>query len=206
MRRYLPVYLLLSSIALFSCRSVYKGLIPVERNADAIMQFKPRFSSELYKASVDVVGNHLSGILLIKQMPDSSMRLVFSNEMGLKFFDFEYNANGFNLHYIMPKMNKKAVITTLQKDLELILFQLDASTGSVYSGDGLLYFRYKQPKGYNYYITDQSVTSLVRIERSSTRKPVAEVIMLNYKDGVPDSIGITHKNFNFTIGLKRIER
>ena len=38
----------------------------------------------------NVVGNHLSGLLLIKKMPDSSTRMVFSNEMGLGFFDFEF--------------------------------------------------------------------------------------------------------------------
>jgi hypothetical protein len=30
-------------------------------------------------------------------------------------------------------------------------------------------------------------------------------MLQKYKDGVPDTIGITHHNFPFTIGLKKIE-
>jgi len=30
--------------------------------------------------------------------------------------------------------------------------------------------------------------------------------MQHYIGGIPDTIGITHKNFNFNIGLKRLER
>jgi hypothetical protein len=30
--------------------------------------------------------------------------------------------------------------------------------------------------------------------------------MKNYTHGIPDTIGISHKTFNFTIGLKRIEQ
>jgi len=35
---------------------------------------------------------------------------------------------------------------------------------------------------------------------------VVEVQMLDYKNGVPDSINIDHKNFKFNIALKRIEK
>jgi hypothetical protein len=44
------------------------------------------------------------------------------------------------------------------------------------------------------------------MERASKRKIVVEAIMKDYINGIPDTIGISHKTFNFTIGLKRIER
>jgi hypothetical protein len=63
-----------------------------------------------------------------------------------------------------------------------------------------------QEKGANYYITNMAGDALLRMEKSSKRKPVAVATMANYKNGVPDTIGIDHKNFKFTIGLKKIER
>jgi hypothetical protein len=33
-----------------------------------------------------------------------------------------------------------------------------------------------------------------------------EAVMRNYVNGIPDTIGISHKTFNFTIGLKRLQR
>jgi hypothetical protein len=46
----------------------------------------------------------------------------------------------------------------------------------------------------------------VKMQRSSKRKPVVEAIMRDYSNGMPDTIGITHKYFTFTIGLKKLAR
>jgi hypothetical protein len=141
-------------------------------------------------------------------MPDSSIRMVFSNEMGFKFFDFEFAPDGnFKVYSVIKQMNKKPVLKTLRKDFELILMErLDSAVVSVRTNNGLLYYVFPQTKGYNYYITDSTGERLVRMERASKRKTVVEAVMKDYINGIPDTIGISHKTFNFTIGLKRIER
>ena len=185
------------------------------RDADVnvLQKFKPHFTIALYNTTVDVVGNHLSGLLLIKKMPDSSTRMVFSNEMGLTFFDFEFAADGkFKVYSIIKKMNKRSVIKTLQHDFELILMNnLDNSKASVRTGNGLTYFIFPQTKGFNYYITNLSGDELVRMERASNKKTIVEAVMgnfgkvQNFAKVAPDTIGISHKTFEFNIGLKRIE-
>ena len=173
-----------------------------------LQKFKPAFTVALYNTQVDVIGNHLSGLLLIKRMPDSSLRMVFSNEIGFMFFDFEFAANGdFKVYSIVKQMNRKSVLKTLRKDFELVLMErLDSSGASVRTSNGLLYYIFPQTKGFNYYITDSTGNELVRMERASRSKTVVEAVMNNYINGIPDTIGITHKTFDFTIGLKRIER
>lgn len=204
-------YLLLNSWCLLlllpACRSVYKNLQPAEGDIAILKKFQPAFERTLYTTQVDVVGNHLSGLLLVKSMPDSAIRMVFSNEMGFKFFDFEFMANGeFKVHYILDKMNKKAVITTLRKDFELLLMQdLDKARLTVFQQGQLWYYRFAQEKGYNYYITSQDGSELIRMERASKRKPVAVAVAKGYSGAVPDSINIMHKNFNFVIDLKRTD-
>lgn len=200
--------LLISHLLLiWGCSPVHRQMQPVKSDFSRLQKFKPAFSVALYNTNVDVVGNHLSGLLLIKRMPDSTLRMVFSNEMGFKFFDFEFGKHGeFKVYSIIKKMNRKSVLKTLRKDFELLLMEnLDSSAASVRIADGYLYHIFPQKKGYNYYITDNTGEKLVRMERASPGKTVMEAVMLHYTNGIPDTIGITHKTFDFTIGLKRIE-
>ena len=94
----------------------------------------------------------------------------------------------------------------MRKDFELILMdRLDSSTASVRTNNGLLYYIFPQSKGFNYYITDSACSKLTRLERASRRQPVVTVIMRDFRNGMPDSIGISHTNFNFDIGLKKLK-
>ena len=203
-------YLLLSSclFILASCSSVYKNLQPATGDINYIQKFKPNFNSALYKAEIDVTGHHLSGLLLIKTLPDSSIRMVFSNEMGFKFFDFEFKQNGdFNALYVVKQMDKKPVIKTLKKDFELILLPPKYTQKAYLLKDNYsLYYIFPKQNGSFCYITDLNGSEIKTMEISSPHKPIVEAIMKNYTNGVPDTIGITHTNFNFTIGLKKIER
>ncbi|MEO7522816.1 MAG: hypothetical protein ABIT58_01905 [Ferruginibacter sp.] len=204
-------YFLLSSslFVLLGCSSAYKGIQKTTGDINAIQKFKPAFTVALYKTEVNVMGNYLSGLLLIKKMPDTSTRILFSNEMGFKFFDFEFSRDGnFKVYYILKKMDRKAVVKTLRKDFELVLMQ-NLDTSRAYIGkdsSGLRYYVFPQIKGFNYYITDSTGNEFIKMERASKRKSVMTAISKNYLDGLPDTIGITHHNFDFTIGLKKIKR
>ena len=210
MRQFRIIYLILSSSLFFllSCAPAHKAMQGATADVSSIQKFKPAFTVALYSTTVNVVGNHLSGLLLIKKMPDSSTRMVFSNEMGLTFFDFEFTPDGnFKVYSIIKKMDKKSVIKTLRHDFELVLMNtLDNSTSSVKKENSQLYFIFPQAKGYNYYITNPEATELIRMERASSKKTIVEAVMMNYSNGIPDSIGISHKTFEFNIGLKKIER
>lgn len=204
-------FLLLSSclLMLASCSSVYKNLKPAEGDVRDVKKFAPDFTNVLYKTEVDVIGgHHLSGLLLIKTLPDKSVRMVFSNEMGFKFFDFEFKPDGgFKVYYIIKQMDKRPVIITLQKDFELVMMRKqNPETAYMRKDNNYLYYVFPQEKGANYYVTNKAGTELVRMERSSDRKPVVQAIMDGIHDGIPDTIGISHKNFKFNIGLKRLAR
>lgn len=193
---------------LLGCTSAYKHLQPTQGDASCLQKFKPRFTTAIYTTQVNIVGNYISGLLLIKLMPDSSTRLVFSSEMGLSFFDFEFSPKGdFKVHHIIKRMNRKPVIKTLRQDFELVLMQhLETSTPRIFKMDDRIYYAFPQKKGSNYYITDLSCRTLIGIEKASERKAVVRAVLNDYVNGVPDSIGISHTNFHFTIGLKRLKR
>src|SRR6186713_2701013 len=143
-------YLLLISCLIIhaGCTSVYKDLQHTTGDIHRIDRFRPVITTALYKIEVNVIGKYLSGLLLLKKMPDSSLRMVFSNEMGFKFFDFAFLPDGsFKVFSIIKQMDKKAVKTTLRKDFELVLMRgLDPATAFIKSDSQFVYYIYPQAK------------------------------------------------------------
>src|SRR5882757_3286583 len=134
------------------CVSVYKNLQDTTGDITSIQKFRPVITTALYKIDVNVIGKYLSGLLLLKTMPDSSIRMVFSNEMGFKFFDFEFSPGGrFKVNYIIKKMDRRPVIRTLRQDFELVLMNsLNPSTATVRKDSSFVYYVFPQSKGYYY--------------------------------------------------------
>jgi hypothetical protein len=207
--RIFPIQFLISLSVVFlnfACNQ-YSHMQKIQPDESCIQKFKPDFNHAVYETSVDVAGRHISGLLLVKYMPDSSTRIAFSNELGLSFFDFGFlRNNGFKVYQITPKMNKKAIVKTLRKDFELIMFRnMDSSKYYVLTDSNLVYHAFPQTKGVNYYITDAHCRQLVKMQRASNKKPVMEAFMYRINSGkTPDSISIRHLNFNFSISLKKI--
>lgn len=193
-------------LVLTSCKSEYKHLQRIQGDANCVKAFSPAFSNNLYSAYVDVMKHHFSGILFFKKMPDSSMRIVFTNEVGVKFFDFAFTKDDeFIKYYALKKLDKKVVINALSSDLRLALLKPDLTNATMSKNGAYTYVSVKDKSGNDHYITEDC-KKLVRVEKASKRKPVVAVQMLNYENGVPDSIDVQHKNFKFHIALKRVER
>ena len=109
------------------------------------------------------------------------------------------------MYYIYKEMNKKPVIKTLRKDFKLILMNnLNEKGAYALKNDSLVYHTFPDGKDHYYYITDKNCKQMVRMERGSSKKVVMTAIAQNIEQGIPDTIGISHTNFNFEIGLKRI--
>lgn len=191
-----------------SCRSIYNSYPPVSVREDCLTELGPRFENELYKAQVDITGRSLGGLLLIKKMPDSSTRIVFSTEMGVKFFDFEFRESGeFKVVDILKKLNKKPVISALRQDFEILLMQERGKIPErILEYGNYLYHGYSKGKKQAWYLTDKNCQNLVGAELSSTRKPLVRLNYFYQGTGNPDSIQIRHLNFSFNIALKKLER
>ncbi len=202
-------YLLLSSFIFFfiGCSSIYSTLRKSEIPIFELCKFQPVFNSVLYTADVDVLNKHLSGLLLIKTMPDSSIRTVFTNEMGVKYFDFEFSLTKvFVVHYIIKQMNRKTVINTLHKDFEMMLMnRLNFSTAYALQDDHYNYIVFPEHHEFIYYILAKNKDELIQVERTSKRNSKVKLLMKSYQQGEPDSIVFSHSNFNFVIKLTRIQ-
>ncbi len=204
MTRFLIVSLLCTVLG---CSSQYSTLVPAVGPATCAAAFKPPFKSDLYVTHVDVIGKKVSGLLLFKMQPDSTLRTVFMNEAGLTYFDFEYpKQGGFKVHQVIHMLNKKAVITTLQKDIALIgLLCVNRDAESDYTRGTEEYHAFPSGKETDYVVTDIGCNRLIRIEKGSRRKVLTDVFFFG-PAAVPDSVAVRHHTFNMTISLKRLMR
>lgn len=201
---------LLSLLLLFSCGNPYKTLVSETGAASSAMRFQPVFEKELYRCIVDgrflLKKFHLSGLLLFKKMEDSSTRVVFQNEMGISFFDFEWDAeNHFKVNQIIPQLEKPAVIRLLQKDMQLLLMNnLHTATEQHFTKASEKYDRFTLEKGYAYYISRQQ--QLVRIENAGKRKVITiELGEKKRPEDLPQTVVFTHHKANFIIQLTKID-
>ncbi len=209
-------YLRLSSLFLLfiaSCATPYKGLQQHPAKA-SIYRFQPEFDKVLYRCIVDgrVIFKkfHLSGVLFFKQLENGTKRAIFQNEMGIAFFDLEWDKDGnFNVRQIMEQLDKEAVKKTLKKDLEMLLMiGMDKNSEIMLGqdrGKEQLY-RLKREEGYIYYTVEDD--RLVKIENTNKRKKIITVNVggkTNQKS-MPDSVLFDHHKANFTISLTKIER
>lgn len=203
--RYLLYSLLLVSVV--GCASEYKALRPVELDNICVSKIKPqRLATGWFTASVDVVGKHLSGLLLVKNQPDSSIRVVFTNEAGITFFDFEFASNGtFAVKRIVSQLDRKPIIQTLRKDFELALgipFRVPAIQAWTLGDER--WYGVKQKKETSYFITNNECGSLLRLELGSLRKKKTEVVIKGEHPQDPESIRIKHYNFAMQIELRKL--
>jgi len=125
---------LINIILIFSlagCVSIKpKKLQPIETQTAIDCQlpagiFDSAFDKALFKASLDVRDHNMTGLLFVKKMTDSVHRIIFSNEFGMTFFDFELTADSFNVVYCFEPMNKKGLIRIFETDFRLLLAKLD---------------------------------------------------------------------------------
>ena len=204
-------YLLFSVSCIFcwSCASDYRYMEAVETNKDCISKLAPiQFNSAWYHASVDVVGKHISGLLLIKNMSDGSYRVVFTNEAGVTFFDFGFTpAGSFKVYNIIKQLDKKPVIQTLRKDFALILgLPFRNASYQTYAMNDEVFFGVKQKKEMAYFITSKDCASLRRLELGSARKRKVTVHLNGQQYPTPDKIELVHDTFSMQINLTRFEK
>jgi hypothetical protein len=171
--------------------------------------FGDNFNSFLFKTNITVYGKDFSGLLVTKQMAPENYRVIFTTELGMKLFDFEFRDTSFTLHYCVPQFNQPKLLKTIQEDIKILLmndlkgkqFEHLADAKGTYR-----IYRLKDKKLYNYYFVEQSSNNLVKIEHSGKRVKKIIFTLDNYQNGFPNSILIRHYNIKLKIQLHLLKK
>lgn len=197
----IPFLALISLCTATSCSS-YRALKPAT-SSTCTLNDAHRLPQGQYVMQIDIFNKHLSGLMLFKETP-AGTRAVFTNEMGFKFFDFEFGKDLARTVFILPRMNKKLIVQTFQNDLGMVAAprkQADALQGK----EGIVLKSKLNDKDYLYHYTGADCNTLTRIERGGKAKRKVVATIERDAQGKPNKAVIKHKLFNFKIKLTKVE-
>lgn len=206
MMRYLIIsvfILLISSCSLPTTKNLIEK--EISKNEIENLYFSDLNKDYVYKAKIDVYGNKLGGILIIKKIVNDNHRVVFTTEFGNKLFDFLFMKDQVINNFIIEELDKKLIINTLQKDFRLlvsdqikIINQYDSKNSDVY--------KTVEGNRNNFYFINKNSYTLDKIVSTSKSKEKVEILYSNIENKIANSILIIHKNNKLTIALEKFKK
>lgn len=171
--------------------------------------FGDNFNSFLFKTNITVYGRDFSGLLVTKQMAPQDYRVIFTTELGMKLFDFEFKDTSFTLHYCVPQFNKPKLLKTIQEDIKILLMNdIKNKSFDKLSDPKDLYTIYRSTEGKmsDYYFMERSSNHLVFIEHSKKRVKKIIFTLSNYMNDFPNTVLIKHYNIKLKIELNLLKK
>ena len=198
-------FLLISAFfSLFlSCKSYQiPNAVEVENTTSFVQNqyFSDESLDYVYKTHIEIYGNDLSGIFIVKRMNDSLHRMVLTTDFGNKLLDFEISENSFKVNYVFDKLDKKIIINTLRDDFRTLL-QVNNKVLKKYKSDTEIIY---QAENNHYYCTDLITNNLSKIIKTNKRKEKVIFTFDSKKATFAENIIIQHNNIKLKINFNQI--
>ena len=165
--------------------------------------FDSTFEKALYKGSFNISRHHISGLYLIKRVPDNSFRIIFTNELGMKFFDLEIGEKGSIVHFCYPSLKKRALLKLLENDFRLLFFPVTTIRMKQLRSRDPVLLRYgvKIRKGNFYYTFRKETGKILRIQTSKTLLGKTDLRLDNRSSMLPAHIRLDNSTIHLHIRM-----
>lgn len=203
MARWTILFSALISLCVTTGCSTYKQLKPAA-NPGCQLNNTHRLPQGQYVMQIDIFNKHISGLLLTKEMPNGATRAVFTNEMGFKFFDFEFGIDSARTVFILPRMDKKLIVETFQNDLGMVVAPRKQAE-TLQDKEGTVLKSKLNDKDFLYHYLSTNCETPLRIERGGKTKRKVVATIATDTQGKPARAEIKHKHFSFGIKLTKVE-
>ncbi|MFC7347450.1 hypothetical protein ACFQO9_12045 [Chryseobacterium zhengzhouense] len=157
----------------------------------------------VYKCQMDIYKNHVSGILILKKINETTHRVVLTSDFGNKLIDFEISDDDFKLNYVLPDLDKKIVINFLKNDFQQLLKRQFPVTESFENENSKIYLSKVDKKIY-YLFFNKENDLLKQIIYTKNNKEKIDFTFDAKKHIFADSIDLQHKDFKINIKLFQI--
>lgn len=157
----------------------------------------------VYKCQMDIYKNHVSGILIIKKLNETTHRVAMTSDFGNKLIDFEISENNFKLNYVLPDLDKKIVINFLKNDFQLLLKRKYPVNESFENDQAKIYLSKADNKAY-YLFFNKENGLLKEIVYTKNNKEKIDFTFEAKKHIFADSLNLQHKDFKINIKLFQI--
>lgn len=74
----------------------------------------------IFRTSIAFAKNSVTGLMMVKQKADGSVYGSFTNEFGVKGFDFIFSGAETELVYVMPMLDHRKVKKILKRDISIL--------------------------------------------------------------------------------------
>lgn len=152
---------------------------------------------------MDIYKNHVSGILIIKKISETTHRVVLTSDFGNKLIDFEISEDDFKLNYVLPDLDKKIVINFLRNDFQQLLKQKYPVTESFENENSKIYLSKMNKKEYYLFFSKEN-NLLKQIVYTKNNKEKIDFTFDAKKNTFADSLNLQHKDFKINIKLFQI--
>jgi len=156
----------------------------------------------VYKCQMDIYKNHVSGILIIKKLNETTHRVALTSDFGNKLIDFEASENNFKLNYVLPDLDKKIVINFLKNDFQQLLKKQYPVSESFENENAKIYLSKIENKSYYLFFSKNNL--LKQIIYTKNNKEKIDFTFDAKKHIFADSLNLQHKDFKINIKLVQI--
>ncbi|REC48317.1 hypothetical protein [Chryseobacterium pennipullorum] len=157
----------------------------------------------VYKCQMDIYKHHVSGILIIKKMSDSTHRVALTSDFGNKLIDFEISDDRFKLNYVLPDLDKKMVINFLKNDFQQLLKRKYPVSETFENKNAVIYLSRIDHRGY-YLFFGKEDHLLKQVIYTKNNKEKIDFTFDAKKPIFADSLNLRHKDFKINIKLFQI--
>ncbi|WP_185288758.1 hypothetical protein [Chryseobacterium lactis] len=188
-----------------SCKSYQltgaKSISTTEKTVENLYFSSP--DDYVYKCQMDIYKNHVSGILIIKKISETTHRVALTSDFGNKLIDFEVSDHDFKLNYVLPDLDKKIVINFLKNDFQQLLKRQYPVSESFENENSRIYLSKIDDKGYYLFFSKEN-NLLKQIIYTKNNKEKIDFTFDAKKPIFADSLNLQHKDFKINIKLFQI--
>ncbi|RMZ60549.1 hypothetical protein D1632_00770 [Chryseobacterium nematophagum] len=157
----------------------------------------------VYKCQIDIYKHHVSGILIIKKLNDSTHRVALTSDFGNKLIDFEISQDRFKINYILPDLKKRVILNFLKNDFQQLLKREYSINESFEQETTSIYLSKGENKKYYLFLNKENHL-LNKIIYTKNNKEKIDFTFDSKKHNFADSIHLQHRDFKINIRLHQI--
>ena len=169
--------------------------------------FNKTTTTAKYKADISIFGKHLSGILLIKFLNDTTCNSVFLTVPGLKLFDLRLTPDSCHVNSCIAQLNKPGVLATIEKNIR-IFTMLDNYSDSMVcmkegSYKGVIWRRNTFAGLYDVYQSTEGNIDRIEYFTKKMRKKIV-LTATDFDLTLPNTVNIRNKRIHLFIHLSQL--
>lgn len=178
--------------------------------------FFPDFhGTTLYRATLKIKKHIITGLLLVKNMDSSSVslhntpvfRIIFTNEIGITFFDFELKKDSMRVISCFESLNKKSFLRILKTDFKALTNIEDFKPCTIFRQDStnnlVLFGKTKNMKIWRTYAP--SGDTLYGVSAKSNFIDPVSITLSQYSGGSPAKIILINPFIGLKLSLRKLK-